>query len=143
MTPFYNYFSSTVLGTIALVAILALWLFKSRLSLLLALRQEKAAVGKVSVKTLSLQPYEALELNAWVDGLDGWAGRITVKRDGSESFIVECVRYRHHSGPPDCEALYIDGKKLKANSSCRVGPESLLILRQRAVMPSIVQLRLA
>jgi len=143
MTPFYNYSSSTVFSTIALVALLALWLFKSRLTLFLALRQEKAAVGQLSVKTVSLQPYEALELNAWVDGLDGWAGRITVKRDGSESFIVECVRYRYHSGPPDCEALYIDGKKLKANSSCRVGPESLLILRQRAVTPSIVQLRLA
>ena len=76
------------------------------------------------------------------DALDGWAGRITVKRDGSESFIVECVRYRHRSGPPDSEALYIDGKKLKANSSCRVGPESLLILRQRSVTPSIVQVRL-
>ncbi len=143
MTPFYNYSSSTVFSTIALVALLALWLFRSRLSLFLALRQEKAAVGKVSVKTVSLRPNEALELNAWVDSLDGWAGRITVKRDGSESFIVECVRYRHRSGPPDCEALYIDGKKLKANSSCRVGPESLLILRQRAVTPSIVQLRLA
>lgn len=143
MTPFYNYSSSTVFSTIALVVLLALWLFKSRLSLFLAIQQEKAAVGKVAVKTVTLQPYEALELNAWVDSLDGWAGRITVKRDGSESFIVECVRYRHRSGPPDSEALYIDGKKLKANSSCRVGPESLLILRQRAETPSIVQLRLA
>lgn len=143
MTPFYNYSSSTVFSTIALVVLLALWLFKSRLSLFLAVRQEKAAVGKLSVKTVTLQPNEALELNAWVDSLDGWAGRITVKRDGSESFVVECVRYRHRSGPPDSEALYIDGKKLKANSSRRVGPESLLILRQGAVTPSIVQLRLA
>jgi len=143
MTPFYNYSSSTVFSTIALVALLALWLFKSRLTLFLALRQEKAAVGKVSVKTVSVQPYEALELNAWVDGLYGWAGRITVKRDGRDGFIVDCVRFRHHSGPPDSEALYIDGKKLKANSSCRVGPESLLILRTRAETPSIVQLRLA
>jgi len=143
MTPFYNYSSSTVFSTIALVVLLALWLFKSRLSLFLAIQQEEAAVGKLSVKTVTLQPYEALELNSWVDSLDGWAGRITVKRDGSESFIVECVRYRHRSGPPDSESLYIDGKKLKANSSCRVGPESLLILRQRAETPSIVQLRLA
>lgn len=143
MTPFYNYSSSTVFSTIAIVVLLALWLFKSRLSLFLAVRQEKAAVGKLSVKTVTLQPNEALELNAWVDSLDGWAGRITVKRDGSESFVVECVRYRHRSGPPDSEALYIDGKKLKANSSRRVGPESLLILRQGAVTPSIVQLRLA
>lgn len=143
MTPFYNYSSSTVFSTIALVVLLALWLFKSRLSLFLAVRQEKAAVGKLSVKTVTLQPNEALELNAWVDSLDGWAGRITVKRDGSESFVIECVRYRHRSGPPDSEALYIDGKKLKANSSRRVGPESLLILRQGAVTPSIVQLRLA
>ena len=142
MTPFYNYSSSTVFSAIALVALLALWLFKSRLSLFLALRQEKAALGKVSVKTVALQSNEAYELNAWVDALDGWAGRITVKRDGSDSFIVECVRYRHRSGPPDSEALYIDGKKLKANSSCRVGPESLLILRQRSVTPSIVQVRL-
>jgi hypothetical protein len=141
MSLFYDHFFSTT----ALVVLLTLWLFKSRLSLYLALRREKASAGDIHVNVVRVPAHETCELNAWVDSLHGWAGRITVKRDlnGSDgSFIVACARYRYHSGPPDAEALYIDGKKLKANSSCKVGPQSLLILRQRAVAPSIVQVRL-
>lgn len=141
MTSFPDLF----VGASVLTALLALWLFKSRLTLYLALRREKAAVGNIHVSVVRVPAHETCELNAWVDSLYGWAGRITVKRDGYDSdgsFIVECQRYRHHSGPPDAESLYIDGKKLKANSSCKVGPQSLLILRQRAVTPSIVQVRL-
>ncbi len=141
MTPFPDlFFSASVL-----IAALALWLFKSRLTLYLALSREKAAVGDICVDVVRVPPHDCCELNAWVDGLYGWAGRITVKRDGNDSngsFIVECQRFRHHSGPPDHEALYIDGKKLKANTSCKVGPQSLLILRQRSVIPGIVQVRL-
>ncbi len=132
-------------GSIAIIAILLgtlLWLFKSRLTLIFALRQEKATVGSIYVRVVKVPASSSLELSAFVDSLSGWAGRITAKRDGSGSFIVECRRGRHRSGPPDNDALYIDGKKLKANTSRTVGPDAVLILRQMAMTPNVVQIRL-
>lgn len=141
MIPFSNLFFSSV----ALVICLGLWLFKSRLTLYLALRRQRAATGAIQIDVVQVPAYTVCELSSFIDSLYGWAGSITVKRDSSGSvgsFIVECRRGEYRSGPSDNQALYVDGKKLKANSSCKVGPQSLLILRQMGVTPSIVQVRL-
>lgn len=141
MTTFPDFFFNASV----LIALLSLWLFKSRLTLYLALRRQRAATGAIQIDVVSVPAYTACELSNFTDSLHGWAGSITVKRDGSGSagcFIVECRRGEFRSGPSDNQALYIDGKKLKANSSRKVGPQSLLILRQMGVSPSIVQVRL-
>jgi len=130
------------IGIIVALLLAALYWQKSRITLRLAIYNEKRATGELVMKSLRIKPGEDHPLGNYLDNLWDWAGTSGIRRnrDGSYEAYSSCERYR--GSPPGGTALYVNGRKVGRNQIIAIPNGAEVIRRDIHELPPITRIRL-
>jgi hypothetical protein len=116
-----------VVASVGLTALL--FAYRSRISLEVAICRAQQR-GAIPVENITVPEGRSVNINRFLDSLDGWAGHTYLQREDGTVY-AGCYRAPVHSGPANGDAIYVDGVKVGPNQRVAIGPNSQIIQRER------------